>query len=85
MTNDDFNSIQTLNFELLMEGDFILCNFMGGKRNQTKLCVQEKEPLINVMGLRSTDKAKKEFVPNEHDISSIRMDQIISKVLNPQI
>lgn len=72
-----------------MEGDFLLCEFLGGKRNQSKfvyLCVvQEKTSHIQVMGLKSTDRAKKEFVPKEQDISSISIDQVIGRVPQPEI
>lgn len=76
----------------LKEGSFVISELSGGKRNSTKytyLCiVQEIEiesDLIKVMGLKSVDQNKKEFVSNEKDISYISFDQILGIVTTPQL
>lgn len=89
INEEDDLPYQPVTLELFMGGDFVLCEFLGGKRNQTKfvyLCVvQDKKSDIQVMGLKSTDKMKKEFVPHEKDISSITIDQVIDKVSQPEM
>lgn len=47
--------------------------------------VQDKKSDIQVMGLKSTDRMKKEFFPHQEDISFISMDQVIGKVSQPEI
>lgn len=64
------------------QGDFVLVNFMGGKRRTTKYvylcCVQETitSEGIKVMGFKSLS-SKKEFIPKENDISIVSLDQIV--------
>lgn len=88
---DDEQSFEAVEVENLIQGDFILCQFLGGKRNQTKfiyLCVVqeiEQDMSIQVMGLKSTDKLKKEFIINETDVSFVNINQVIGRVDHPEI
>lgn len=90
ISNDENNyCYEEVNEQNLKEGDFVLCQFFGGKRQQTKyiyLCViQSKNTEIEIMGLRSVDTQKKEFILKENDVSCIMMEQIIQKLPQPQV
>lgn len=71
----------------LKEGDFVLVEFLGGKRNATKfiyLCTitHKKKNGIEVTGFKAIDAKKKEFVLDEKDVSLVDFKQI-KGVLNP--
>lgn len=76
--------------ENLKEGDFILAKFMGGKRSTTEfiyLCVIEHlyEDMAQILGFKSAETTKREFVVDEGDVSSITFDQIITILPSPEI
>lgn len=81
--------MQNVDKENLKEGDFILVKFMGGKRKSTEfiyLCVvQSLDDMIQVIGLKSVENSKKEFIVDEEDLSTITFDQILGILPNPEI
>ena len=73
----------------LKEGNFIICEFVGGKRNVSRftyLCVvQEIIDDVKVIGLKSVNANKTEFVADENDISCKTFNQIIGQVKTPKV
>lgn len=90
VNEDNIELVNNFCRENLKEGDFILAKFMGGKRNTTEfihLCVIEHlhEDMAQIMGFKSAEITKREFVVDEDDVSSITFDQIITILPNPEI
>lgn len=88
--DSDEMMIESLEEKSLKEGNFIICEFVGGKRSATKftyLCIVQEiiDDVIKVMGLKSVNAGKTEFVADENDISFISFNQIIGYVKSPEL
>ncbi|XP_031353826.1 uncharacterized protein LOC116180679 [Photinus pyralis] len=80
---------EEISMRKLAIGDFILVNFVGGKRNSTNykyVCVIQKIKTneITVQGLQS-NKSRKAYHLVDNDISSVEFRQIVGRLPQPEI
>lgn len=89
LSDSDLN--RNLSYDDIKVGDFILVNFLGGKRQTAHykyVCVlQEKnsEHDLEVMSLKSVNDQKTVYKLMEHDLSLVQLEDIEKKLPNPEI
>lgn len=78
--------------EELVPNDFIVVKVIGGKRGKQSFHyvsivqnVEKQEKYVELMGLRSVDKAKTLFAPKEKDVFSASFTDVLGKLPSPEL